>query len=284
MGGDASLEIILVLLISALLTGALFYIDDALVNIVDICLKAETYMASLSGTDWFSTVYSVLFSFGVSLIVLKFLKKGFETYVLWTEGDPDADPILLLTNFIKAMFVAIAFPTMYGWMVTIVIDLNDKLLKAIGLGTDMSLAILTSAIESLGIFTAIVSLVWFIMFCILYIQFLARGLEMIVLRLGVPIACVGLLDSDKGIFGAYIKKFFQSLTTIVVQISLAKLSIALMVNQHLFWGIACILMAMRTPKFLQEFMLVTGSGSGGFSNKVYHTSRIFQMARSVITK
>jgi hypothetical protein len=32
---------------------------------------------------------------------LKFLKKGFETYVLWTEGDADADPLLLLTNFLK---------------------------------------------------------------------------------------------------------------------------------------------------------------------------------------
>nr|WP_242836692.1 conjugal transfer protein TrbL family protein [Clostridium sp. BNL1100] len=30
----------------------------------------------------------------VAMIILKFLKKGFEAYVLWTEGDADADPLL----------------------------------------------------------------------------------------------------------------------------------------------------------------------------------------------
>ena len=33
----------------------------------------------------------------------KFLKKGFETYVLWSDGDADEEPIAILTNFFKAM-------------------------------------------------------------------------------------------------------------------------------------------------------------------------------------
>lgn len=31
-------------------------------------------------------LFEILLGFGVSLIILKFLKKGFECYVMWTDG------------------------------------------------------------------------------------------------------------------------------------------------------------------------------------------------------
>lgn len=220
------MEVLLLLLISALLTGALTYANDILTSIVPIALHAERYMASLTGRLWFEDVYGIVFSFGTSLIVLKFLKKGFETYVLWTEGDPDADPIGLLTGFFKAMVVAVGFPTMYSWL---------------------------------------------------------RGLEIVILRIGVPIACVGLLDSDKGVFGAYIKKFFQSTLAVVLQITLAKLAVGMLLNSHIFWGIAAMMLALKTPRFLQDFILA-GGGGGGITNNIYHTSRLVQMVRGAMKK
>jgi len=35
----------------------------------------------------FSRVYKLFFDFAISLIMLKFLKKGFDIYVGWYEGD-----------------------------------------------------------------------------------------------------------------------------------------------------------------------------------------------------
>lgn len=72
----------------------------------------------------------------------------------------------------------------------------------------------------------------------------------------------------------------------MVQIVLAKLGVALMLNMHVFWGgLAALLLALRTPKFLQEFIIVSGGqGGGGMMNKVYSTARIYQMGKSVITK
>ncbi|MDR1892362.1 MAG: DUF6102 family protein [Oscillospiraceae bacterium] len=277
------MEIILVLLIAALLSGALYFVDGALQSIVPVCLNAENYMDSLTGLSWFGEVYKITFAFGISLIVLKFLKKGFDTYVTWTEGDPDSEPLTLLGNFFKAMIVAIGFPAMYGWMVTIVTDLTDQLMAAIGAGSDMSFAGVISGIASAGLFTAIISLVFFILFALLYFQFLGRGLEMLILRLGMPITCIGLLDSDKGVFGAYIKKFFQSTLAVVVQITLAKLAVGLMLNTHVFWGIAALMLAYKTPKFLADFMIAP-SGGGGITNKIYYTTRVVQMAKGVFKK
>jgi len=121
------LEYILVLLIVALLNGAIAYIDGLMEGIVPLTLYAEQYMSTLAGVDLFEALFDIVFGFGVSLIILKFLKKGFETYVLWSDGDADEEPIALLTNFFKAMAVAVCFPTMYGWLAGIVEEMSDKM-------------------------------------------------------------------------------------------------------------------------------------------------------------
>jgi hypothetical protein len=43
-------------------------------------------------------------------------------------------------------------------------------------------------------------------------------------------------------------------------------------------------LALKAPKFLSEFILMTGSGGGGMMNKIYYTSRIYNMAKAVVRK
>lgn len=124
-----------------------------------ITLHAEQYMTIMLGTDGFTEVFKVFFGLGISLIVLKFLKKGFETYILWTEGDADADPLLLLTNFFKALAVAVSFPVLYIWLADIVDKLTNKLLNAIGKGMQDDFTVFVNGIASVGLFTSIVSLI-----------------------------------------------------------------------------------------------------------------------------
>lgn len=276
------MEYILVLLIVALLNGAIAYIDTLLTNIVPLTLYADQYMTTLAGVNIVEELFNILFGFGVSLIILKFLKKGFETYVIWTDGDADEEPISLLTNFFKAMAVAICFPTIYGLLGQIVEELTNELLVAIGATTAYDWAAWVSGISSLGLVTAIFGLVFIICYFILYFQFLMRGLEIMILRIGVPLACVGLLDNDKGVFKSYSQKFIQSTLAVVVQICLAKLGVGLMLNMHVFWGTACMMLAIKTPKFLSDFLLTTGGGGGGAVNNVYHTVRLAQMAKNII--
>jgi hypothetical protein len=110
-----------------------------------------------------------------------------------------------------------------------------------------------------------------------------RGLEMFILRIGIPFACVGLLDNDGGVFKNYMSTFFKSMLTVVVQIALAKLGVGLVLNMHIFWGIACVMLAIKTPKFLAEFILPgSNSGGSGAINNVYHTVRLFGMAKHML--
>ena len=255
------MEYILVLLIVALLNGAIAYIDGLMEGIIPLTLYAEQYMSTLAGVDLFQSLFDIVFGFGVSLIVLKFLKKGFETYVLWSDGDADEEPIAILTNFFKAMAVAICFPTMYDWLATIVEEMSNKMLEAIGLATAYDWAGWVSGISTMGLVTAIFVLI---------------------LRVGIPLACVGLIDNDKGVFKPYMSKFFQSALSVVIQVSLAKLGVGLMMNMHIFWGVACMILAVRTPKFLQDFLITTGGGGGGaIVNNAYHSVRLVQMVKGM---
>ena len=137
----------------------------------------------------------------------------------------------------------------------------------------------------MGLVTAILGLVFVISYFMLYFQFLMRGLEILILRVGLPLACVGLLDNDKGVFKNYVMKFFQSMTSVVVQIALCKLGVGLMMNlggnMNIFWGTACIVLAIRTPRFLVEFMVPSGGG-GGVVNNVYHSVRLVGMAKNLM--
>jgi len=275
------LEVLLVLLIVALLNGAIAYINDLLTGIVPMTMYAEQYMTTVSGSHIADTLFNILFGFGVSLIVLKFLKKGFETYILWSDGDADEEPLSLLTNFFKALAVAVCFPTLYQWMADIVEDMTNQLLTAIGVTTDYGWQAWVNGISSMGLVTAIFGLIFIICYFMLYFQFLMRGLEIFILRVGVPLACVGLLDNDKGVFKAYLNKFFQSMLAVVVQIVLSKLGVGLMLNMHVFWGLACMMLAIRTPRFLQDFLITTGGGGGGVINNVYHSVRLIGMAQKL---
>ena len=67
---------------------------------------------------------------------------------------------------------------------------------------------------------------------------------------------------------------------VLIQICLSKLGVGLMLNMHVFWGVACMILAVKTPRFLQDFLITTGSGgSGTIVNNVYHSVRLVQMLR-----
>lgn len=98
---------------------AVVYIDEMLQELVLMTLYADRYMLAANGGSMVDVLFDILLGFGVSLIILKFLKKGFECYVMWTDGDPDTEPAGLVIRFMQAVAVAVCFPIVYGWMAKI---------------------------------------------------------------------------------------------------------------------------------------------------------------------
>lgn len=87
------MEYILVLLIVALLNGAIAYIDGLMEGIIPLTLYAEQYMSTLAGVDLFQSLFDIVFGFGVSLIVLKFLKKALKPMSCGQTGTLTRNPL-----------------------------------------------------------------------------------------------------------------------------------------------------------------------------------------------
>lgn len=267
------------MLLVALLNGCLVFINGILTDLMDIALYAETYMISGNGASMVNTLFNVVLGFGLSMIILVFLKKGFTFYVLWTDGDPDAEPVGLVLRFIQAVAIAVTFPTIYDWIADITLELSDDLITAIGASTSFDWLVWVQGLASAGLLTAIFGLIFMVCYFMLYFQFLMRGIELMVLRIGVPLACVGLLDNDKGIFSHYSQMFGKAMATTLIQICLLKLGLALTMNIDLLSGIGTLMMALKTPTFVREFLVQTSGGVG--LNTIYHGSRLVGMAKNL---
>ena len=229
----------------------------------------------------FTALKTIILSFAISLIILKFLKKGFDTYILWSEGDIDTPSFTFVTYFARAIILAVSFPVLYEWLISVSKEFANDVLVALNVSGQQEIIEALMKGSALGIFASVFAIIILIILFLLYIQLLMRGVEMFILKLGFPLACVGLVDSDKGMFLPYIKKFFQSIITVIIQIGLAKLSILLIITNQYIYATAILLVALRTPKFLQEFLLITGNGSSGLSSAIHNTSKTIELTKQV---
>lgn len=244
-------------------------------------LTEKTFYIEKSMNIEFAGVKRIFVDFGISLLILKFLKKGFDRYIVWSDGDVNSEVSLLVINFLKGIIIILTFPVLYTWLADTVLELTNNVLAELNFENSIiTTTIMTS--DGKGAFVTILILIFLIMYLTLYIQFLARGIEILVLRIGLPLACVGIMDSNGGVFATYIKKLFQSLLTIMIQIILLNLGMLLMLQVDPLLAIATLMLAIKTPRFLSEFMVV--SQSSNVSSKIGSSVRTASSFRKIIGK
>ena len=248
-------------------------INEAFNGLMDLCFNAEYTLTHNFGISVlsFDNIKTVITSFALCLIILKFLKKGFDIYILWTEGESDTPPLTFIVYFVRAMVVVISTTVLWDWVIDIAKSFGSSLLNAMSFQNTFTLTTAIVNYATGGIFNAIVGLVAIILFFILYIQFIMRGFEIWILKLGFPIACVGLVQADGGAFKSYFEKILKSMITVIVQIILCKLALLLIASSQFIYMIDAIILAIKTPKFLQDIMLVSGGGFGGAINTASKT-------------
>ena len=82
--------------------------------------------------------------------------------------------------------------------------------------------------------------------------------ELLVMRIAIPFASIGLLNSDNGVFPEYIRSFLMTAFTVVVQLSLLNLHVKIiliyMMNK-LIYGIAIAVVAVNTPMIMSRYMI-----------------------------
>lgn len=282
--------VVLVLILIALIDGAVLFIDSAANDLWNMVFNIKTVIPIATFSNIISSMQAAFYAAAVSLMIIKFLKKLFDIYVLSSEGDSSVNPLQLVVNFVKAMVVSLCFPYLWTIFVKVGKDLLDKSLAAMGGTGSLAESWLVKNLETLGIVPVIFSLVFIVMFLILYFKFMKRGLELAFMIVGMPLACIELLDNDKGMFPAYLNQFKKIIVTTLFQIVTFKLGFVLTMSWSgafnptggLAWGIACLMLTMSVPSILQEFMLPTQGHGGGIMPKAYSVGMMVNLVKSAI--
>lgn len=263
----------LVELIESFIGGSEATLNSLFKSMVNLVFHIERELSNLKLADGsfinFNKIYETIFSFAIYILIIVFISKAIKIYFMMREGDAEENPIKLMIGMIKAVIIMICFKEIYNIFVGIVQEfLNGILSNMTVQGTNLA-EILTGNMGG-GIFTAVACLVLLIVWLILICQFIMKGIEILVMRLGIPFASIGLLNSDNGVFIEYVRDFLLTAFTLVVQLGLLNLSILALVNGHLIYGIAIAIVSVNTPMMLGKFMI---RPNGSLINSMGNTAR-----------
>lgn len=236
--------------------------QDVFVNYLYI----ENQINNVTNLLPFETIYNYISGVALGVAILLFLKKGFEIYILWNDGDSDLNPAIFLASFFKMTLVIVWFNRLYKYGTEIAEKILKKVFEAVSSNADGTKFFFELA-TSLGIFQMIFVIVLLINTFRLIIQFYQRGLELMILRLGIPLIALDLLNSDAVAWRTYIKKIIQVILTLILQLFLYNISLFMGTSlTGLIFAIAIQTLAVNLPHFLSE-VLVTSSGNGGLISK-----------------
>ena len=251
-------------------------------------LNLDKAINSVSPSFSFETLYQYVAALSLGIAIMLFLKKGFEIYVLWNDGDSDLDPLVFLASFIKMTVVIVWFNSAYGYGIEIATKLFNMLLKAIT-GNVTGKDFLSGLINLVDLNNGILFVVFIIVLLVnsirLVIQFFGRGIELFILRMGIPLAALDLLNADSVAWRAYVKKLTQVMLTLMLQIFLYFLSLMIPINglKNFIFAIAIQITAIKLPGFLSE-LLVVGAGNGGLISKASTGAHLASSIKSILGK
>lgn len=202
----------------------------------------------------FNAIYQVVFNFATYLLVIVFIAKAVKTYFMMREGDNEQNPVQLVIGMLKAVIIMICFKEIYTIGVGIVEEFLNSILNVMPLQNTNLADALSNNIQG-GIFTAVACLVLLICWLLLICQFIMKGIELLVMRIGIPFASIGLLNTDGGVFPDYIRSFLMTAFTLVIQLSLLNVSIITLLTNKLIYGIAIAVVAVNTPMIMSKYMV-----------------------------
>lgn len=289
--------ILILISILNLIGGALLAeVGQSVSSLPQVAFGVVDYISDTIKIDLDGGLTKVFAGVGISLLLIKFVMKGFETYISYTDGDPDSDPMSLVILLCKAIAVLCGFNGIYNWIATITSKLTADGVSAVATatGTDFTTFcdVFKFAKDGSNILLGLFGIIFGILYFVVYFSIVKNAVEIFVLKVGLPIACVGLLNADKGIFKSYMMSFLKAFVTILVKVILTQLGFSITMvgatiqnGSDIFTscfgvivGICCLSLALTTPKLLSEFMIPSGGG-GGFTSKAYYASNIISRIR-----
>lgn len=200
-----------------------------------------------------------------AILVIKALSEAYQTYILYQNGDPDADPSGILVRTAQAIAVIATLP----FIVQQIFEFGSKVshdVAGLSVGSTgvADFAFMVSAIAaSSGAVIPIFCLVIAIMFLVVAIQAAMRGAELALMSVLGPIMALNLTANNRSIWSSWFKQLVIVCTAQALQIFMLDGTLSLLTNQSVSDGgiivlIGWLWVTIKTPKYVQQFVYSTG--------------------------
>ena len=272
-------------------------IEKILTNFYNSCVNVfSTWFADFSkifidfnNLDLVKNTLSYTQLLAITLLASKALIELFNTYVLWQNGDPDADP----TGNLIRVAQAVAFIFCGPWLISTAYQFGVKVTTDIlklssGIRTNIDIMNLASTFYSDALMLVLISLVILILILVVMFQIGFRSAEIVMLQVACPIFALNATTENKGIWGIFIRYTISITLTQSVQMFLLKCFFA--TASHIgtdvngfTWTmlvISWLVVAIKSPKIIQ-MLIQSGSVGGGMGGAA---RQLGSMALSLIKK
>jgi hypothetical protein len=223
-----------------------------------------------------------------TILVLKATNEAFQTYILYENGDPDADPGGLLVRTAQATAIIATLP----WIVMQIFTFGTKLaLDVAGLGTGKTgiadWAFLTTVIlDTGGSVIALFCIALAIMLLIVAIQATIRGAELALMAVLGPIMALNITSTNRSVWSAWFKQVIIVCTAQAIQIFLLQGALGLITSgsvssNGLLLVFGWLWVTIKSPKYIQQFAYSTGF-TGAIGGTAKQTGSMYVMRKMMV--
>lgn len=201
----------------------------------------------------------------LTLLVIKAINEGIQTYILYQNGDPDADPMGLLVRTSQAVAIILCVP----FIVQTVFTFGTKVTQDVAsLGTGKAgiadwTGIVSAMIATDGFIVPVILIVLVVMMLIVAIQSTIRGAELALMLVIGPIMALNLTANNRSVWTAWFRQLCIICVSQALQIFMISGAFSLFTNQSVtgsgilyVWG--WLWVTIKTPKYIQQIAYSTG--------------------------
>ena len=218
-----------------------------------------------------------------ALLVLKVSSEAFQTYILYQNGDPDADPASLIVRTGQAVAIIGGLP----WIVRELFIFGTKISNDIsslysGAGTgDDWMFILELAVGSAGLSLLVFIIILVIILAIIAIQASIRGAELALMATVGPIMALNITANNRSMWSAWLRRVIILCCSQAIQIFMLKCAFTLLTSQvissnGLLLVFGWLWVTFKSPNYIKEFAYSSGLG-GALGGTVKQAGTMYVM-------
>lgn len=238
-------------------------------NIFDGMYQINQYLGIDSLQDYLTKT-------GFTLVSIYAIKQGIQVYVLQSEGDPDSDPLELLTRVAEAVAVIICGPFIIQWLVSFASQFSNEVLSKLTLPQDSMVDGIINNINVLTSNTGISSLLLLIFLLIILIALVIfivkaakRAAEIMVFGLLLPFYALDLLTTSRERWNAFFTDLMITIFGYIVQLGaysifmllFAKVTVDIYAVDYIIACFGWLFFVLSAPKWIQKFSYTSGAGN-----------------------